>query len=211
MESWFSVESPFFQWLSKLADRILINILFVVSALPVITAGAAATALYYTTARLERDEGHIWQDYWKAFRTNFKQATILWMILLVGGLLIGFSVLYYLKVDNPGGTIGFWLVAVLFFVWAATCSWVFPLQSRFENPSVNTLKNALIFGLLYFIKSIVVAAVNFLPVVCFIFFPTAFIYLAFVWLLLWFSTAASINLYIFKKQFAELEKMSLGE
>ena len=207
----FSIESPFFHWLSKLADRMILNILFVISSIPVITMGAAITALYSVTGRIDRDEGHVWKDYWSAFRSNFKQATVIWAVLVVSGLLVGFCVLFYVKTNQSGSVLGTLIVAVLLFLWAVTFAWAFPLQSRFENTIRNTLKNALLFGLMNFPKSVVVAFTNLIPLFAFVFFPTAFLYLLFIWLMLWFAVAAAITLNIFKKQFEALEKMSKGE
>ena len=211
MANLFNIESPFFQWLSKFADRIILNILYVITCMPVVTIGASTAALYNVSGRIDRDEGHVWRDYWKAFRSNFKQATVLWIVLLVSGVVIGFGVLFYLRSNQSGSMIGILIVALLFFLWAVTSAWVFPLQSRFENSVQNTLKNSLIFGLLYFPRSIVVAVINLFPLVVFLFFPTVFLYLTFIWLMVWFSMAASINLSIFKNQFTDLEKMSTSE
>ena len=211
MGNLFSIESPFFHWLSKLADRMILNILFVISSIPVITMGAAITALYSVTGRIDRDEGHVWKDYWSAFRSNFKQATVIWVVLVVSGLLIGFGVLFYLKTNQSGSVLGILIAAVLLFLWAVTFAWAFPLQSRFENTIRNTLKNALLFGLMNFPKSVVVAVTNLIPLFAFVFLPTAFLYLLFIWLMLWFAVAAAIALNIFKKQFEALEKMSKGE
>ena len=211
MGNLFSIESPFFHWLSKLADRMILNILFVISSIPVITIGAATTALYSVTGRIDRDEGHVWKDYWSAFRSNFKQATVIWVVLLVSGLLVGFGVLFYVKTNQSGSVLGTLIVAVLLFLWAVTFAWAFPLQSRFENTIRNTLKNALLFGLMNFPKSVVVAFTNLIPLFAFVFFPTAFLYLLFIWLMLWFAVAAAITLNIFKKQFEALEKMSKSE
>ena len=211
MGNLFSIESPFFHWLSKMADRMILNILFVISSIPVITIGAAITALYSVTGRINRDEGHVWKDYWRAFRSNFKQATAIWAVLLVSGLLIGFGVLFYVKTNQSGSVLGTLIVAVFLFLWAVTFAWAFPLQSRFDNTIRNTLKNALLFGLMNFPKSVVVAFTNLIPLFAFVFFPTAFLYLLFIWLMLWFAVAAAITLNIFKKQFEELEKMSKGE
>ena len=189
----------------------ILNILFVISSIPVITIGAATTALYSVTGRINRDEGHVWKDYWRAFRSNFKQATAIWAVLLVSGLLIGFGMLFYVKTNQSGSVLGTLIVAVFLFLWAVTFAWAFPLQSRFENTIRNTLKNALLFGLMNFPKSVVVAFTNLIPLFAFVFFPTAFLYLLFIWLMLWFAVAAAITLNIFKKQFEELEKMSKGE
>lgn len=208
MSNFFSIESPLFQWLSKFADRMFLNVLFVVSCVPLITIGTATVALYDVTRRIRNDEGHVWNSYWKAFRSNFKQATLIWLVLLLSGLLIAFSASFYFGSSQTGSTLGILIVSIVFFLWAITTAWAFPLQARFKNSVRNTLINSLICGVVCFLRSIAVAFINSIPLLIFLFLPVMFLYLSFIWVLVWFSFAASINLCIIKKRFAELEKLS---
>ena len=83
----FDLNSPLMVALGKLADIIICNIMFCLFSLPVITIGASLTALYHCMQELiyddERDEGMIIREFWQAFRQNFKQATVLWLICLL--------------------------------------------------------------------------------------------------------------------------------
>ena len=87
----FSLDSPLFSFLNKVADLILLNILTMICCLPIITIGASMTALHYVVLKMVRDEeSYIVRSYFKSFRQNFKQATIIWLILLlVGAVLMG--------------------------------------------------------------------------------------------------------------------------
>ena len=73
----FSLDSPLFSFLNKVADLILLNILTMICCLPIITIGASMTALHYVVLKMVRDEeSYIVRSYFKSFRQNFKQATI---------------------------------------------------------------------------------------------------------------------------------------
>ena len=76
--SFFSLDSKFMQALSRIADLILLNLVFLVTCIPIFTIGAASAALYSVAFRLgtEREEG-VFRCYFRAFRNNFKQGTIL--------------------------------------------------------------------------------------------------------------------------------------
>mgnify|MGYP000763200386 FL=1 len=109
--------------LNKMADLIWLNILTLICCIPVITIGASLTALNYVTLKLVRDEeGYVTKAFFKSFKQNFKQATIIWLILLlVIALLLGdFLILNYSSVQFPSW-IRVALIAILALVLFATC------------------------------------------------------------------------------------------
>ena len=97
MRGLFNFDSPLMQFLTKVADLIILNLLFLVTSVPVITIGASATALHYVALRMiHGQEGPITRDYFRSFRTNFRQATAIWLLLL-GFALIAFLNSYILE------------------------------------------------------------------------------------------------------------------
>ena len=82
----FSPDSKFMIAMSRLADLTLLNLLFLITCIPLFTVGAASTALYTVAFRIGtvRETGVI-KPYFRAFRDNFRQATILWLLLVLGG------------------------------------------------------------------------------------------------------------------------------
>ena len=75
MKNIFNPDSALMRGLGKIADLIVLNLLYLVSCIPLFTIGAANAALYDVTTRLSRDDALIWRHYWAAFRSNFKKAT----------------------------------------------------------------------------------------------------------------------------------------
>lgn len=183
-------ESKAFHALNFLADLVLLNLLTVACSIPVITAGASITALYYTMQKMRNGEAHLYKAFFKSFKDNFKQATIIWLILLVVGVMICTCALMYYQMDMP-----VLLACTLLglFIWGVVTSWVFPLLSRFYSTTFGALKNAVLFGTSYFLLSVCMTLVNLIPLVVFLFFPNFFIYLTPLWLLIWFSFAAYCN------------------
>ena len=81
MKKFFSDSNPLIRGLTKLADLMWLNALFIVTSLPIITIGASTAALYYETMRIVAgEESYITKDYFRAFKENFKKATIIWLI-----------------------------------------------------------------------------------------------------------------------------------
>ena len=115
----FSYESRFSQLLLKLCYACYLNLLWLVCSLPIFTMGAATTALYYTCLKVIRgEEGYVGAAFFRSFRENFKQATVLWLMMLGAGLFLGFDVytVWHLRAGSAGNLAVMWtlVLAVLF-------------------------------------------------------------------------------------------------
>lgn len=208
MKNIFNLDSPIIRWLGKFADLMILNILFLVSCIPVITIGAATAALYDVAARLSKDEALIWRHYWQAFHSNFKKATLIWLILLfVGGIVYGSAVLYW-SYELPNKDLCLILLSIVAIVWLFAFSWVFPLQARFENTVKNTLVNSLLCSLSYFPRTLVMAILNAVPAVVFLLLPGVFLYCIFVFLIIWFSLSAYLSTLLLRKTMKQLEELA---
>ena len=85
----FSQDNGFMPVLYKISNLFLLNILWILFSLPIITAGAAAAALYTVTLKMCRNkESYICRSFVKAFLKNFRQGTLIWLAYAaVGGIL----------------------------------------------------------------------------------------------------------------------------
>ena len=124
------MDSPLMQKLALLFDLMILNILTVLLSLPVITAGAAMTALYDAVWRLKHNCGNLIRDYWRSFCGNLKQATGLWLFLLLFGVLLGYNMLLLIG-GQPG--IIFMIIpmiigAVVWVLLVISCKYFLPLS-----------------------------------------------------------------------------------
>ncbi len=72
-----------------LGQLIALNLLWIVCSLPVITAGASTTALFYCTLKLHKDgDIRVFHDFFKSFKQNFKQSTLIWILMAAAGIFI---------------------------------------------------------------------------------------------------------------------------
>ena len=165
----FSYDSKFSQIMLKLCYGCYLNLLWMVCSLPVFTAGAATAALYDVTLRLAREEEPpLTARFFKAFRENFRQATILWLILLGIGVLLGADgyILYHLYKSTTGMvsvicTLGLALIIVAAIAYVIVLLYVFPLVASVKNTNWAMLKNALLIGIHYLFCTILVFAIHF--------------------------------------------------
>ena len=135
-----SPDSGFMRGLSDAVDAIWINILMLITSIPIITIGAALTAGHDATRRTLSGEGTATRNYFAAFRSNFAKSTGYWLIFGTTGALCVYSwiVLQITPLLIPK--------FALTIVWLIGFEWVWALQARFENSFWRTLGNAFVFG-----------------------------------------------------------------
>ena len=154
------MDSPLMRFLTKIADLMVLNILFCVTSIPLITIGASWTALYSVTLKMVRDEeGSVSRSYFRSFRQNFRQATLLWLgVLVVLALLV-----LDIRVLNgmAGGTAPGLLrvgVEILAFLGIMVLQYLFPSLARFEASLADTLKNVCMMALAHLPKTALMTA-----------------------------------------------------
>ena len=162
----FAADGNLARFLNTLGNLIVLNILTMLLMLPVITAGAAMTALYTMTMRMARnEEGDIIKGYFKAFADNFKQATVIWMI---GGGLILFLLFDIWILKSVEGNFGLAYRLLLFMIVLLFCMeliHIFAVLARFDNTIKNTAKNALLFCVGHFPQAILMLVVTLIPLI----------------------------------------------
>lgn len=199
-------DSPGVSIMNKIANIVILNVLVMLTCLPVITIGASFAAMHHVLYRMMKNEdGYLIKDYFEAFRQNFKKATILWLIML-GVLMILAADIWFLAVNAaavPGWLAGPVLVTCI--VLAMAMMYVFPLQAHFENTIKNTIKNAGIVMILNLPKSIVMFLVYLTPVIAIGLTYSAIVVVFFCG----FTLPAYIACFLYKKIFERISKDDL--
>lgn len=131
--------------LTHIFDFILLNILWLLTSIPIVTLGTATAALYSVMMSVvEKKEGYIIKDYWKAFCRNFKQSTVVWILLLFLGACLWFDLTFIGVVPGLFRQIGTVVLGAVLIFYFMECIFVFPLIAKFENSTGNMIKNALL-------------------------------------------------------------------
>jgi len=213
MNWFFDMDKPLMRGLSTVTDLIILNFLTALCCLPIFTVGAAFSALYSVSVRIVRnEEGSIVKDYFRAFRSNFKKSTLIWIpMLLIGGILTLDAL--YITGNEVSGILWipfFLLLAALL----ASGTYIFGILARFDTSLRNALRNSILLFFLNPLSSISMILVQAIPVLCFFIFPSIFLRGGILWLLLGVSLFAYINaattLRIFKKYLPkELDKTDI--
>lgn len=152
--------------LNRVGDLLILNLLMIVCCLPVITVGASFTAMHYVLLKMVRgEEGYLVRGFFKSFKRNFRQATIIWLIMLAMIAIYVCDVLIfnYSQIVFPKALVVIVIaVAVLALLIAM---YIFPLLSRFDNTIFNTIKNAALMSFLNLPKTLLMLVIYILPFV----------------------------------------------
>lgn len=206
MSGFFNMDSPIMRFLSRLFDLMVLNLLCIVCSLPIITAGASITALYSVTLKMVRgEESYIFKGFLKAFKENFKQSTLLWLIMAAVGILI--YVDYQAASLLPGNMIKTFriLIGALIVIYSMVLVYVFPYTARFENTIKNILKNSLLISILNLPWTALVILCPIALVFTTFLTTQTIIYGSLIWIIFGFSGIAYLSSIIFRRIFEKYE------
>lgn len=166
----FNLDSPLMQGLSKMADLMWLNVLTLLCCLPVVTMGASLTAMNYVALKIVRDEEcYISKSFFKSFKENFRQATIIWLMILVAALILAGD--YFILRNSEmkyGGVIQVLIFAVTILL-ICTTMFVFPILAKFDNGVIRTIKNAFVISIMQFPKTVLMVILYAIPLIIFFF------------------------------------------
>ena len=87
-------------FLNKLGDIVIANLLFILCSIPVITIGPALTALYHCMMRTVKGNNNgTTRTFFRAFKENFKQSLIVWLLILVAGIILVLNLRFLLHAN----------------------------------------------------------------------------------------------------------------
>lgn len=157
----FDLNNPVFRFLSRLVDLVVLNVIFLISCIPLFTIGTALTSLYYVCINdWDPQNAHIVQKYTKSFKENFKQSTAIWFIMLLAGAIVGTDFWYMLNqwqnTGNDNYRIGIILCSICLILYLCIFTYVWPLQAKFENKILRTIQNALAMSVAHLPETVIV-------------------------------------------------------
>lgn len=190
----FDYDSKFSRFMSRIAELVLLNVLFLLTCIPIFTIGAAVTALYSVTLKMTRkEEGYVVRGYFKAFARNFKQATAFWLIALLLCFLL--YIMYSSAAVNGGLMFQIYAVVtrMMIILYSLYFSFLFPLVATFENTFRKTAFNAFAMIIAHFPFAFLAYLCVALPFVfCFCLSPVILQITLTFWLLAGFSTVVYV-------------------
>lgn len=159
MKGLFSPDNPVMKFIVKIGYIWYLNILWLVTSLPLITIGASTTALIYSSMKLLKDDGYPTQNFFKSFKENFRQSTAIWLIYLAVGALLALDLVAW---NKQGQNVNFaqGLVFAILILYMLSFTYVFAIQSKFVNPVISTIRFSFILPFKHFKETILMVVVE---------------------------------------------------
>ncbi len=205
----FDMHSPFMRFLAMIGNLFLVNFLFLVCCIPVVTVGAAFAALNKVAQDVVADQGdaNVWKPFWTAFRENFKQATIAWlMILVLAAVILLNALLSYSTGTGSMAPVSQGAMWVAFALLLAVSAYLYAIMVRFENRLGQHLRNAVILALMNMPRTILITALNLVPfVIVYTCTLKTILNLGFYWLLIGPALCCAFASWILRPVFAKFE------
>jgi len=198
----FNLDSKFMQGANKFADLMILNIVTLICCIPIFTIGAAMTAMHNVLLKIYRgEENYILKQYFKSFKENFKQSTIIFILYV---LIVVFLIMDFLLINDGIVQMPKFIKYVLYIVTALTAIsyvWVFPIQSRYVNKIRTTLRNTMVISISKIWYSVMMLLFTLIPLLAIYYFevmiPVVFLF--------GFTAPGILQTILYSKVFDKLE------
>ncbi len=196
-------DSSFMQFLSRCADLIILNVLWVLCCLPVITIGASTTALYRCMLNMYSEDLPTGaKTFFRAFKSNFKQSTVLFLIQCVGFVLLGVDIWCCLYNSASISFVIRIFAMVSAFLILGIGFYLYPLQAQFENSVKRTLYNSVYLTFSHIPATLLALAVYSVPVILFAYDYSLFLKTGLLWIAGGTSVLVFVNTFLIKRIFS---------
>lgn len=146
----FNYDNVVFRFILKVGYLWWLNILWIFCSLPIFTIGASTSALIYSCMKLQKNEGYPTRNFFKSFKENFVQATGIWLLYLVIGVILIGDLIYWNQMDTSNIKI-IWAVTIACLVpYCLSLLYVFAVQAKFINPVKRTIQYSFILSIRHF-------------------------------------------------------------
>lgn len=205
----WSLDSPLMRFLAKIADLIILNLLWMAYSLPLVTIGASTTALYTVMLKIVKEEDiYITKVFFDAFRKNFKQSTIIWGILLFWGILFGID----MRLEMTSKTAAPSRLQLVFLglevLLAGIAVYASALQARYQNTVKNTLRNSVVLAILKLPYTLLMVLVPVVPALLMLADIRIMYWGIFFWLLIGVALTVRIHCILLWKVFDMLDRIA---
>ena len=163
----YNQDSKFWHFATLVADFILLNLLFIVLCIPVVTIGPAIAALIHTTLKLSEDENRtLVKPFWNEFKRDITKKMLLWIVYLVLiAALVYMSQFYWNFANNNTDLfkiIGFMLFMLSAFILVLTivASIIgLAMTTQYFSPIKRLVKNSYLLIIVMPIQSLIMAVI----------------------------------------------------
>ncbi len=202
----FDPDSPIMIILARVADQVIMNVLWLLCCLPVVTAGASTTAMYPVARHLQEEStSSVTRDFFRSFKSDFRQATPVYLLLLIptAAVVMNAWILSAQSSDVvPVYVRAIWMVSALMLTFVV--SFVYPVMAYFDDTVWKTLRTAAVIAVAKLPSTVLISAINLLPIIMLFVSLPFFLRSSIFWLLIGGSLTAYLNMLILRPVFKKI-------
>lgn len=146
----FHYDNVVFRFITKVGYIWWLNILWLICSIPIFTIGASTSALIYSCMKLQKDEGIVTHNFFHSFKDNFKQATAIWLLYLVVGILLLGDLIFWNHMDSSNMKFIWMLTIACLVPYCLSMLYVFAVQAKFVNSVKRTIQYSFVLSIKHF-------------------------------------------------------------
>ena len=189
-----NIESPLVSGMTTASDLLFLNFLWLLTSLPVVTIGASNAALYRVVMDMHQQKGGgLLKRYFRAWKENWKQATVIW---LPTAAVIALFFFVFHSFETLNGMLGVPVKLILCFIMLLTVfinGYAYAYLGFFEDTVAVVLKNSLGAAIQKLPVTALIVFINLVPVILLVYSVELFMILLIFWLLIGIALSAYLN------------------
>lgn len=197
MKSIFSHDGVLFRITERLGNLILLNLLYLIFCIPIVTIGPATVALHYVTLKYAaNEEDRVWEPFIHSFKQNLKQGIIVGLLTAVVGVFLAFDLYYIYQMVSAGQTldkVALVLVSLACIVYLMATAYIYPLLARYENSIRQMLRTATILAIRHLPATVCMAIISAAPILMLMYTPLTFMLALSFYFFIGFSAIAFLQ------------------
>ena len=207
----FNLDNGVMRFFSRVFDIVILNLLFIICCIPVVTIGASLTAMYSITLKMVRnEESHIIREFLKAFKQDFKQGTIVGMIAIIIALFIMID-LRIIAIIGDDKLKVLQVLCYIVIIWGyIMVLYAFPIIARFVHTTKEVFKNSFMISIVNFKWTILLILLNFPFILMLVYSEVSMLLVFTIFIICGFAGLALIQSFIFRKIFEKYENYEVN-
>ena len=195
-------ESKFMIFCGRLVELTAINLLWLVSSLPLVTIGASTTAMLSCLYAFRAGEPCGAKVFWNAFRRCFGRATVLWLVMAFLAAMLWLDYRLLAGLVFPGRMLAIALVCFAAFALVFFGGIIFPLLAQFPGSIRDMVINGVLLSLARLPTMLLVTGMNLLPLLVAVLLPRLFVFTGFLWVICGCALVGLYDITVMEKIFA---------